>query len=319
MFLLLLIVGIFLAIGIGVYYYKISTPIITTSQSTSPIFGPSPLTIRLSLSPLPSESEKTAELTATLTSSVDAPNTTARIILPDEITLENGNLTWNGDILAGGIVKFSAVIKVVKKGEWVIKAYASCNSTKCFPLSYDELYVVMCDGIKASHSPPVKSWYEGGPYPIVEVIPGHVTDIEEFRKKMKELVNSSLSLSSLPQLNKEVIVTYTVTPFIDLPNPQFTQLTLAYPSKGFEVTNVEFPSNGEKFISKGQLSWKGSIKSNETIEIKATLKPITTGYGFIYGRLMVIPDGKIITTPISDVKEINVKIGECYATVSEVK
>ncbi|MFH1087499.1 MAG: cohesin domain-containing protein [Chloroflexota bacterium] len=54
----------------------------------------------------------------------DAPNTTARIILPEGFELVRGDLQWQGDVLRGKKYQITATVKSVKTGDWEIKATA---------------------------------------------------------------------------------------------------------------------------------------------------------------------------------------------------
>jgi hypothetical protein len=306
--LLLIFLGVLLVCGFTAYYYKI-LPSITEEVGPVP---PRPLKISLSVSPFTSGTEKVAELTATITSDIDAPNTTAEIVLPEGIILLSGNTSWKGDIPAKGSVKFSAKIKAEKKGEWKVEAIAKNYFISVPGFEYltgpmievrDVLYFIVCEDVKVSRTPPENNWYEKTQIVSIPL------------SENNEMINSTILFSSLPELNKEVMLTYTVTPSIDLQDPQRTWVTLVYPSKGFEVINVEFPAGGEVYRYEGQLTWKGSIKKGETVQIKVVVKVITTGYGYIYGHLTVQPDGKTITSPISDVSALEVKVGECYASV----
>jgi hypothetical protein len=209
----------------------------------------------------------------------------------------SGNTSWKGDIPAKGSVKFSVKIRAEKKGEWKVEAIAKPMIVK------DVLYFIVCEDVKVSRTPPENNWYEKAPIVSIPL------------PENNEIINSTILFSSLPELNKEVVLTYSITPSIDLPDTQRTWATLVYPPKGFKVINVEFPAGGKVYRDEGQLTWKGSIKKGETAQIKAVVKAITTGYGYIYGHLTVQPDGKIITSPISDVSTLKVKVGECYASV----
>jgi DNA-binding transcriptional ArsR family regulator len=303
--LLIAVVGILLIGGSGVYYYYKVSSLIKQTQASSLIKETPPLIVSLSTSPF--STEKTAELTVTITSRINLPNVTAGIILPDGIELVSGSRNWSGDIPANGSVKLNAVIKATKKGEWVVKAYAKTMIDVAPYYTEDKLYITACENVEVSKYPPESGddWYEKG---VTIALPLATNN---------KMINSTISFSSLPELNKEVTLTYTLVSSIDLPAEQ-TYITLIYPSKGFELISVEFPSGGEKYQSAGQLIWRGSIKKGEVFQIKAVIKPIKTGLGYIYGHLSVNPDGKTITAQISDVALLYVKVGRCYASVERM-
>jgi hypothetical protein len=83
----------------------------------------SPIGVDLSISNAPALNA-TAEITCTITSVFDAPNTSAQIILPDGFKLVSGELSWQGDIAPNGQESFKFTIKSVKTGNWTIEAKA---------------------------------------------------------------------------------------------------------------------------------------------------------------------------------------------------
>jgi len=66
---------------------------------------------------------RTVELVFTLETIDDAPNTTIKMFLPEGIELVEGNLLWNGDIKKDEKIEHKISIKVVKEGEWRIRAW----------------------------------------------------------------------------------------------------------------------------------------------------------------------------------------------------
>ena len=83
-----------------------------------------PITISLSMPTTPLLNEVT-KITATVNSILDAPDTTARIILPEGVTLVSGDLIWEGDLKAGIPTSFSANIKFTKVENVRIEAVAN--------------------------------------------------------------------------------------------------------------------------------------------------------------------------------------------------
>ena len=95
-------------------------------------------------------------------------------------------------------------------------------------------------------------------------------------------------------------------------------MDLVFPAKGFAVIDTQFPQDGEIHKSKGQLSWKGSINKDQTVEIKAILKVIDVGWGSVYGSLSVQPGGAI-TSFIKDVSITDLYVDKYKATIQEVE
>lgn len=83
----------------------------------------SQLDVKLSLSS-PLTPNSTATLTCILTSKIKAPNTNLTIELPNNISLVNGNLEWQGDISTNDTIKLSVKIKAIKTGICTISAKA---------------------------------------------------------------------------------------------------------------------------------------------------------------------------------------------------
>ena len=102
------------------------------------VYGP--IGVNLSISNAPALNE-TAELACTMTSSIDAPNTTAQITLPEGFELVSGNLSWHGDIVANGQKSFSAIIKSAKTGNWTIEARARYPISNGWYVGSDYLYI----------------------------------------------------------------------------------------------------------------------------------------------------------------------------------
>ena len=277
----------------------VETPTVETPQTSS-------MNVRLSVSSF--SEEKIAELTVTITSLVNAPNITAQLNLSEGIELLSGSQNWSCDLPAKGSVRFKAKIKAVRTGDWTIEANARYMTPQTQDLfeGSDKLYLTVCEEVKVSDTPPVNNWYDPAQTRVIS------------SAQNNEMIESDLFFSSLPKLNEEITLTYTLTPQIDLADSQKTQVIINYPSKGFEIINVEFPPWTEIYEDEGQLTWKGSIEGNQTVQIKAVVRAISTGNGFIYAHLNVQPHGEI-TELISDVQVLDVKVGECYASVENRK
>jgi len=124
MFLFSVLVGILVVKGTswGVGLLYLSEP--PTGGGESAGGAPSsPIDVRLSVSKAPPLNQA-ADLTCTVTSALNAPNTTIRVTLPEGFALLSGDLSWRGDILKDGRVEVRAVIKAIKVGNWTIEATA---------------------------------------------------------------------------------------------------------------------------------------------------------------------------------------------------
>ena len=125
-------------------------PIQHETKTTAPAPS-SPMKVELSVSNAPALNE-IVELTCSITSVSDAPNTTAQIVLAESFELVGGNLSWNGDMIVPeeekrkhprpnrsdpeydrlceeyeypkGKAEFGVLIKSVEVGNWTITATA---------------------------------------------------------------------------------------------------------------------------------------------------------------------------------------------------
>ena len=103
-----------------------ATPV---DSAAGPIYGQSggevrsPLTARLVLSHAPRLNEL-AQVTLVITSTLDAPGTTAEIVLPPGAVATAGALTWTGDLRAQQPLRVQATIKFVQEGNWTLTGKA---------------------------------------------------------------------------------------------------------------------------------------------------------------------------------------------------
>ena len=228
-------------------------------------------------------------LALTFKSVTPAPNTEAKIELPDNFELVSGTPTWSGNLEANEEQKIEVVIKSKKVGYYRLTGSAISRQGEGYfgKTAVIDIEIAPDDAIAGSK--PKNNWYEpaqGQAVPVAE---------------NNQAINSQLLISNNPELNREFTVTYRITPQIDLPDPQRTQMALVFPPKAFEIVKVEFPQGGETYKSNTQLSWKGSVSKNQTIEIKATFRVINTGQGSVYGNLNVQQGGGV-TKFIQDAK-----------------
>jgi len=96
-----------------------------------------PISLDISFSDAPALNQ-TTEVTCTITSVIDAFNTTAKVVLPEGLTMVGGDLSWKGDMYGthvskvnasgGTTIQFKAVVKAVKTGDWIVEASAKSMS-----------------------------------------------------------------------------------------------------------------------------------------------------------------------------------------------
>ena len=210
-----------------------------------------------------------------------APNAVAKIELPESFVLVSGSPEWRGSLVQNEEQSFEVVIKSTKVGYYQLKASVLQKDEEYHFGDADVIDIEITPNNAILGSKPKNNWYH----------PAQGQGIS--MSENNDAISSQLLISNAPELNKEFTVAYRVTPRIDIPDPQRTQVDLVFPPKGFKVLNVEFPQGGKTYRYDAQLSWKGSIAKNQTVEIKATFRITDTGQGSIYGSLDVQVGGGI--------------------------
>jgi hypothetical protein len=144
-----------------------------------------------------------------------------------------------------------------------------------------------------------------------------------------EEIQADLSLSSLPLLDEEVSLVFTVTPSIDLPD---ARVSIVLPEKGMEVVEIKPPSRptvpseftvpaGLNVLGK-QFSWRGDIARGETIRIELVVKSTEIGEGYVYGSVDATrPDGvlmvKTVQLDITVTQHNTATVRKSYPSVRE--
>ena len=77
------------------------------------------IVVSLSISEAPALNQ-IVELTLSMTAPRDAPNVSAKIILPDGLELVRGSPSWSGKLTGKQTVKFHCLVKAIRTGEWTI-------------------------------------------------------------------------------------------------------------------------------------------------------------------------------------------------------
>jgi len=75
---------------------------------------------------------RTVELIFSIETIYDAPNTTIKLILPQEIELINATAIWNGDLKKNEKTELKFFLKAVEEGEWRITTYVENEEFRGF-------------------------------------------------------------------------------------------------------------------------------------------------------------------------------------------
>ena len=122
-------------------------------------------------------------------------------------------------------------------------------------------------------------------------------------------INSELIFSGSPELDEEFTVTYRVSFVGTLPS-ETVGLALVFPPNAFEVVDVEFPpypvagesqTQPEEVHTDTRIGWRGRIGEQQAVELTATFKVISAGWGNIYGSLRSGGEGEV-SELVQDVK-----------------
>ena len=101
----------------------------TAISAPAPIYGHStgeirtPISVLLILSHAP-RLDESVQLTLIITSTLDAPSTSAEILLPPGAVATSGSLSWMGDLQAQQPQQLQATIKFAQEGDWTLQGKA---------------------------------------------------------------------------------------------------------------------------------------------------------------------------------------------------
>jgi hypothetical protein len=103
-----------------------SVPVVRSSGPDSDIIAmpASPLDVDLELSSMPRPGQS-VQLTVTVSAVEDAPNTSVEVTLPEGVQLEDGKLSWQGNLGAGKSIAFLVTLRFDREGEFEITATAN--------------------------------------------------------------------------------------------------------------------------------------------------------------------------------------------------
>jgi len=227
-----------------------------------------PITVRLILSKVPQLNEL-VDLTFIVSSVLDAPNTTATILLPDGAVLVDGDLEWAGDLAANELQILKASFKFITEGNWTIegKALRPLDNGDVWG---DAAYIYLHVSEETSHlgfptePPPPSSDAETVPSPAET--PGPV---ESAPSDPSTPITARLILSKVPQLNELVDLTFIVSSVLDAPGTTTTILL----------------SDGAILVD-GDLEWAGDLAANEPQTLRASFKFVTEGNWTIEARAL---------------------------------
>jgi hypothetical protein len=262
-----------------VVFLVLATVLLGCSCRTPPLGIP--IEVDLSISNAPALNE-TAELTCTIASVFDAPNTTAQITLPDGFELVSGDLSWQGDIAPNGQESFNFSIRTVETGNWTIEADAGYfPDENSWYGDTDRLYVSVSEETAWVSKTPFLSDDTGARRLETPSVP----------------IEVDLSISNAPALSETAELTCTIASVFGAPNTT-AQITLP---DGFELVS-------------GDLSWQGDIAPNGQESFNLSIRTVKTGNWTIEADAGYFPDEN---SWYGDTDRLYVSVSEETAWVSE--
>jgi hypothetical protein len=226
---------------------------------------------------------KPARLTFSFEFSEDKTGVAAQIHLPDGVKLIEGDPVWKGDLPQSEEKVLELAIQVNEPGHYQIEG--TVDVSKGYPPKVrDTVDMEVTPQETYLETRPANHWEQQIGY----ALPNN-----------QEQLSSELVIEPKPGLGEIFTITYRVKPLIEV-YPQSMQSNLSLPENAFDVMDVQYPEGGETRQSDLQFTWLGSPHKGEMIEIKLTLKPISTGWGFVIGNTF-IQESNVTDTVLVDV------------------
>lgn len=226
---------------------------------------------------------KPAKISFSLAFFEDKTDLTAEIHLPEGVELIEGNPVWKGDLLQSEEKVLELLAQVNEPGHYQIEG--TVDLSQGYPLNVRDTVDLEVT--------PERTYLEARPANHWEQLIGYALPANQ------EQLSTELVIEPKPGLGEIFTITYQVKPLIEV-YPQRMQTNLNLPENAFEVVNVQYPEGGESRSSDLQYTWLGNPHEGEEIEIKLTLKPISTGWGFVIGNTFIRESG-VVDTILADV------------------
>lgn len=302
---IILLIVVLAILIVGYFVYQAITGDESTEKLSPPVWG------ELSLSDKPLLNTP-VRLTMIFESSVEFINVSAQIELPDGFEFVDGNPVWSGDIGIGEERRIEVVVQSTKVGYHQLSGVIKSEEGGVIG-GTNIVYVEVTEDDAIIGGKPENNWYWHD-----EPARGMAL----FASVNNEQIESELVFSGSPELNQEFSVTYKVTSVGVLPSEK-VGIAFGFPPNAFEVIDVKFPQYPvadelQTQPSDTSIGWTGRIGEQQTIELTATFKVISTGWGNIYGTLRSGGEGEIIKL-VRDVKLADIYVDKYSGSFSIVE
>ena len=236
--------------------------------------------------PEPPQPGRPVELLFRLKTSSVNEHYTARIsFIPNLVTLNSGDLTWEGVLEPGQEKAMRVLVTFSRPGYYQVQGETFSSAGR---QQTDVNLLLTADGVRYGEHP--KNEWEMGSGGVFSVPAG-----ERDGRVWREFL-----FDPPPALGAETTVLYRVRSSIDLGS---ADLQIVLPPGGFELLDATYPAGGEHgetasettlidqqgrethFNMPQQFWWRGPVRAGETLEIRATVRVLSSGWGLTYGEI----------------------------------
>jgi hypothetical protein len=210
------------------------------------------------------------------------------IQIPLSETAVSGNMTWQGNALANRNFKaIDCQIRLPREGVWKINSHLSVFSGNTWKQIHSGgLQVGVAEGT-ATIITGSREFYSSqlgymGNYPY-----GNVPD--RVLNETSDPILLVLDISKAPKVGEEAILTCRITSLHDV-----SDLPTKIDFSKWQQATKRTPIPGTDLLVKGDLDWRGSLKSGQPVEFSATIKFPEEGDWLVHGQ------GNILTTNIGN-------------------
>jgi hypothetical protein len=229
----------------------------------------------------------------TSTRTQDAYLTYVRIQVPPEVSIVDGPAEWETDLRDTGRSVKTVTLVVKEPGEAMVEVVASAYGRG---YGTQQIYLLSsATGGAVSDRPSPDHWH-----------PGNAGALLPMGSK-DDRFGGTLEFSNQPALHETLSVTYTFTTAVAL---ERAQITVMYPSRGFQRLSTRTPPGGTIHDYDGQITWDGPLASGQKIELAASLRITDIGQGFIAGFMAFGVLGYNNNIPTKGVVAAELKVNE---------
>jgi len=205
--------------------------------------------------------------------------------IPNLVTVNSGELTWEGLLTPGEEKEMRVSVTFTKPGYYQVQGETFSSTGR---YQTDVYFLLTENGVQYGVRPE-NQWQMGS---------GGVTSVPVGIQDSR--LNNEFLFDPLPALGQKTTVIYRIRSNIDL---ETADMQIVLPPGGFDLIEVTYPAGGEhgetgsqttlidkdgtktQFNMPLQFWWRGHVRTSEILEIRATVQVTTSGSGIAYGEL----------------------------------